>query len=419
MDMPLLWHIPVSHFNEKARWTLDYKGIAHRRRVLGPDYLIPRPFDPRLIETIAPAVAQAAMDSGVATRPITDLSGYRSRLQEFVYASGFLMKPLFDKAKSNPRRIVYAEGEDERVLRAVQVVVDERLARPILVGRPAVIERRIERFGLRLRAGEDFELINPEQDARYREYWQEYHRIACRRGVTVPYAKLEIRRRHTLIGSMMIHRGEADGMLCGTYGTHAQHLNYIDQVIGRRKGAGHFYAMNAVMLPGRTVFICDTYVNYDPTAEQIAEMTVLAGDEIRRFGITPRAALLSHSSFGSHDTPNAVKMRRALELIRERSPDLEIDGEMQGDAALSESVRQSALPGSRLTGEANLLVMPALDAANISFNLLKTVSGEGITIGPLLLGAARPVHILTPSATVRRIVNMTAITVVDANAGRR
>jgi malate dehydrogenase (oxaloacetate-decarboxylating)(NADP+) len=385
----------------------------------GPDYLIPRPFDPRLITTIAPAVALAAMESGVATRPIENLDAYRNHLQEFVYASGFVMKPVFDAAKASPRRIVYAEGEDERVLRAAQVAVDEGLARPILVGRPSVIERRIERHGLRLKAGSDFELINPEWDARYREYWQEYHRIACRRGVTEQYAKLEMRRRHTLIGAMMIHRGEADGMLCGTYGTHAEHMRYIELVIGRRAGVQHFYAMNALMLPRRTVFICDTYVNYDPSAEQLAEMTVLAAEEIRRFGLTPKAALLSHSSFGTYDTPNALKMRKALALIRERTPELEIDGEMQGDAALSEVVRKGALAGSRLTGEANLLIMPTLDAANISFNMLKVVSGEGITIGPILLGAARPVHVMTPTATVRRIVNMTALTVVDAYGSRR
>jgi len=385
----------------------------------GPDYLIPRPFDPRLITSVAPAVAQAAMDSGVATRPILDMQAYHNELEQFVYASGFVMKPLFDAAKTNPRRIVYTEGEDDRVLRAVQVVVDEGLARPVLVGRPTVIEQRIERHGLRLKAGTDFELINPEWDARYRDYWQEYHRMASRRGVTEQYAKLEMRRRHTLIGAMMIHRGDADGMLCGTYGTHAQHLQYIEQVIGRREGVRGFYAMNALMLTRRTVFICDTYVNYDPSPEQIAEMTMLAAEEIRRFGFTPRAALLSHSSFGSSDTPTALKMRAALALIQRQTPELEVDGEMQGDAALSEVVRRAALPSSRLSGEANLLIMPTLDAANISMNLLKTVSGEGITIGPILLGAAGPVHIVTPTATVRRIVNMTALTVVDVNEGRR
>ena len=385
----------------------------------GPEYLIPKPFDPRLIVTIAPAVARAAMESGVATRPIADFDAYIDSLQQFVYHSGLIMKPLFAAAKAGARRrIVYAEGEDERVLRAAQVVVDEGLARPIIVGRPAVVEKRIEQFGLRIRPGADFDIVNPEYDPRYREYWQEYYRLTQRRGVSQHYAKIEMRRRLTLISAMMLHRGEADGLLCGTFGTHGLHLQYIDQVIGRRPGVDHFYAMNLLMLPKRTVFLCDTYVNYDPTAEQVAEMTALAAEEIRRFGITPKAALLSHSSFGTSDAPSAQKMRRALALVQERAPELEIEGEMHGDAALSAEVRAAALPGSRLKGDANLLIMPTLDAANIAFNLLKTASGDGITIGPILLGAARPAHILTPSATVRRIVNMTALTVVDANAAR-
>ena len=384
----------------------------------GPEYLIPRPFDPRLITTIAPAVAAAAMASGVAARPIPDLDAYRDQLQQFVYASGFVMKPLYAAAKVLPGRIVYAEGEDERVLRAVQVVVDEGLAKPILIGRPAVIERRIERYGLRLKAGVDFTLVNPDWDERYNRYWREYHRLTARRGVSAAYARIEMLRRHTLIGAMMIHMGEADGMLCGTYGTHDQHLRYIDHVIGLRKGIKHFYAMNLLMLPGRMVFILDTYVNYDPTVEQIAEMTLLAAEEVRRFGMVPKVALLSHSSFGTYDTPSARKMRAAHEQIKSQDPELEIEGEMHGDAALSEPVRNAAFPDSRLTGEANILVMPTLDAANIAFNLLKAAAGDNITIGPILLGAARPVHILSPSATVRRIVNMTTLTVVDANAAR-
>jgi len=385
----------------------------------GRDYLIPRPFDPRLIVKIAPAVAKAAMDSGVATSPITDWSAYHDRLNQFVYHSGLLMKPLFAKAKAQPARIVYAEGEDERVLRAVQFVVDEKLARPTLIGRPAILEKRIERFGLRLRPGTDFDIVNPDYDERYREYWQEYYRLTSRRGVSQPYAKIEMRRRHTLIGAMLIHKGAADGMICGTFGTHDLHLHYLDQVIGRRAGVKNFYAMNVVMLPKRTVFICDTYVNHDPTPEQIAEMTLLAAEEIRRFGIVPRAALLSHSSFGTSDAPSAVKMRKALALIQQLAPDLEVDGEMHGDAALSRDVRASSVPDSRLNGEANLLIMPTIDAANISFNLLKTAAGGGITIGPILLGAAKAVHILTPTATVRRIINMTALTVVDSHAHRK
>ena len=384
----------------------------------GPEYLIPKPFDPRLIVQIAPAVAKAAMDSGVAARPIENFSAYRDSLQQFVYNTGFIMKPLFAAAKQAPQRIVYAEGEDERVLRSVQVVVDEGLAKPILIGRPAVIERRIERYGLRMKPGADFELINIESHPHYREYWQEYHRLTERRGVSVQYAKIEMRRRGTGIGAMAIHRGEADGMLCGTFGTHDLHLHYIDQILGRRPGVNHYYAMNVLILPKRTIFICDTYVNFDPTAEQVAEMTVLAAEEIRRFGLTPRVALLSHSNFGTSDRPTAVKMRQALELIGRRAPDLEVEGEMHGDAALSDDVRANAFPRSRLKGEANLLIMPTLDAANISFNLLKTAAADGVTIGPILLGCTRPAHILTPSATVRRIVNMTALTAVEANAQR-
>ncbi len=380
----------------------------------GPEYLIPKPFDPRLILQIAPAVAKAAMDSGVATRPIHDFVAYRDKLMQFVYSSGLLMKPLFAAAKKDPKRIVYAEGEDERVMRAVQVVVDEGLAKPILVGRPAILEQNIERFGLRIRPGVDFEIVNPEQDARYRTYWSAYYKLTQRKGVSQQYAKIEMRRSLTLIGAMMIHLGEADGMVCGTFGTHDLHLHYIDQVIGLRKGVKVRAAMNAVILPTRTVFIADTYVNVDPTAEQIADITLLCADEIRRFGITPKVALLSHSSFGSSANPQAKKMQAALNLLNLMDPDLEVEGEMHGDAALDEEVRLRVFPDSRLKGEANLLMMPTLDAANISFNLLKATAGGGVTLGPILLGVARPVHILTPSATVRRIVNMTALTVVDA-----
>ena len=384
----------------------------------GPEYLIPRPFDPRLIAMIAPAVAQAAMDSGVATRPIDSIDAYRDSLAQFVYHSGLIMKPLFAGAKASPKRIVYAEGEDERVLRAVQVVVDEGLAHPVLIGRPTVIERRLEQFGLRIRAGRDYSLINPDSDPRYRDYWTTYHRLAERKGVSQEYAKIEMRRRHTLIGSMMIYKGEADGMLCGTFGTHALHLKYIDQVIGLRQGVKNFAAMNALMLPDRTVFICDTYVTADPSAENIAEMTILAAEEVRRFGIQPKVALLSASNFGSVELPSARKMQQALAILRETAPELEVEGEMHGDAAISADIRMKVFPNSRLKGEANLLIMPTLDAANIAFNLLKTSAGGGVTIGPILLGAARAVHIVTPSATVRRIVNMTALTVVDANAPR-
>jgi malate dehydrogenase (oxaloacetate-decarboxylating)(NADP+) len=392
---------------------------GHERLSFGRDYLIPRPFDPRLIVKIAPAVAKAAMASGVATTPITDFDAYLQRLNEFVYHSGLIMRPVMAAAKAAPKRIVFAEGEDERVLRAVQVIVDEKLARPTLIGRPAVLARRIERFGLRLKLDQDFEVVNPEWDERYREFWTEYHQLTERRGVSVSYAKIEMRRRHTLIGAMLMHKGAADGMICGTFGTFSLHLHYVDQVIGRRAGVNNYYAMNLLIFPKRTVFLCDTYVNPDPTPEQLTEMTVLATEEIRRFGLVPRAALVSHSSFGTSDAPSAVKMREALKLIRSRLPDLEVEGEMHGDAALSSAVRLASFPNSRLGGEANLLVFPTLDAANISFNLLKTAAGDGITIGPMLLGAAKPAHILTPTATVRRIINMTALAVVDAQEQRR
>ena len=384
----------------------------------GADYIIPRPFDPRLIARIAPAVARAAMESGVAARPIADLDAYEESLGHFVYHSGLIMKPLFIAAKSAPKRVVYAEGEDERVLRAAQTVVDEGLAHPILVGRPQVVQRRIERLGLRIRAGREFDLVNPEFDPRYRDYWTTYHRLTERKGVSPEYAKIEMRRRLTLIGAMMIYKGEAEGMLCGMFGTHALHLQYIDQVIGLRPGVKRYAAMNALMLPGQTVFICDTYVTPDPDPESIAEMTLLAAEEVRRFGIVPKVALLSASNFGSVDLASSRKMQRALALLGERAPELEVEGEMHGDAALSEEIRLRVFPHSRLKGAANLLIMPTLDAANIAFNLLKTTAGDGVTIGPILLGAARAVHILTPSATVRRIVNMTALAVVDAGAPR-
>jgi malate dehydrogenase (oxaloacetate-decarboxylating)(NADP+) len=385
----------------------------------GPEYLIPKPFDPRLMMKIAPAVAQAAADSGVATRPIADMDAYREKLNTFVYASGTTMKPIFTLAKgAKNRRVAYSEGEEERVLRAVQIVVDEGLARPTLIGRPAIIAQRCEKFGLRLAAGRDYDCVNVEQDDRYRDYWQTYHQMTARKGVTQQLAKIEMRRRLTLIGSMLLHKGEVDGLLCGTWGSTTMHLNYIDQVIGRRKGANVYAAMNGLILPNRMVWLVDTHVNYDPTAQQLAEITVMAAEEMKRFGLQPRAALLSHSNFGSSPQPSAVKMRDTLALLKESAPWLEVDGEMHGDVALDAAARHQLMPFSSLNGEANLLVMPNIDAANISYNLLKTAAGGGIAIGPVLLGAAKPVHVLTPSATVRRIVNMTALAVADANAVR-
>jgi malate dehydrogenase (oxaloacetate-decarboxylating)(NADP+) len=385
----------------------------------GAEYLIPKPFDPRLMMMIAPAVARAAAESGVAMRPVVDYDAYHEKLQSFVYASGQTMKPIFSVARKAERKnIAYAEGEDRRVLRAVQVVVDEGLARPWLVGRAAIIKRRIEKYGLRLREGQDYEVINIDDDPRYKDYWQTYHQLTERKGVTEQLAKIEMRRRLTLIACMLLHKGEVDGMICGTWGSTQQHLTHIDQVIGRRAGVCTYACMNGLILPGRQVFLVDTHVNYDPTARQLAEITVLAAEEMLRFGVQPKAALLSHSNFGSSDKPSAVKMREALALIRETAPWLEIDGEMHGDAALDAGYRQELMPRSTLTGQANLLVLPNIDAANIAYNLLKTTAGGGIAIGPVLLGAAQPVHIVTPSATVRRIVNMTALTVADANAGR-
>ncbi len=400
---------------------------AGEKLAFGPEYLIPKPFDPRLMMKIAPAVAKAAADSGVALRPIGDMEAYRNKLQSFVYASGTMMKPIFDAAKkAAKKRVVYVEGEEERVLRAVQIVVDEGLARPTLIGRPAVIAQRIEKFGLRLREELDYDVVNVEQDHRYRDFWQTYHRMTERKGITVQMAKIEMRRRLTLIGAMLLSKGEVDGMICGTWGNTHMHLHYIDQVIGKRVGGSpstpqdvRIYAcMNGLLLPDRQVFLVDTHVNYDPTAEELTEITVMAAEEMMRFGIKPKAALLSHSNFGSSDLPSAVKMRDTLALLRIQAPWLEVDGEMHGDIALDAKERANIMPHSTLIGNANLLVFPNIDAANIAYNLLKTAAGGGIAIGPVLLGADRPVHVLTASATVRRIVNMTALTVADANASR-
>ncbi len=387
----------------------------------GPEYLIPKPFDPRLIVKIAPAVAQAAMDSGVAARPITDMDAYRLQLQQFVYHSGTLMKPIFAAARKVPmetKRIVFAEGEEERVLRAIQVVVDENLASPIVIGRPAVLEKRIERYGLRLRPGVDFQVVNPENDPRFRDYSDTYYRLMARKGVTPHYARVEMRRRTTLIGAMLMYKGEADGMICGTVSTTAAHLRYIDQVLGTAEGSKVYAAMNGLVLPGRTLFLVDTHVNIDPTAEELAEITIMAAEELQRFGIVPKVALISHSNFGTSEAPSAIKMRETLAILRERAPDLEVDGEMHGDCALDEKLRNSIVPDSTLKGEANLMVLPNIDAANAAYNLLKAAAGNNVAIGPILLGVRRPVHILTPSATVRRLVNMTALVVADAAAQR-
>ena len=381
----------------------------------GREYLIPRPFDPRLIVKIAPAVAKAAEESGVATRPIKDFDAYRDKLNSFVYHSGFVMKPVFAAAKAAPRRVVYCEGEDERVLRAVQAVLDEGLAKPVLVGRPDVIAMRIEKAGLRIVAGRDFEVVNPNSDPRFKELWQSYFQILGRQGVTPESAKQAVRSDPTLIGTMLLKRGYVDAMLCGVVGRHAQHLKHVSDVIGLEPDAHCFAAMNMLLLAKHTLFLCDTYVNENPSAEQIAEITLMAAKEVRRFGLEPKVALLSHSNFGSVRSESALKMAAARAIIEQRAPWLEVDGEMHGDAALSQEIREKLYPDCRLKGEANVLIMPNVDAANIAFNLIKATSGDGITVGPVLLGAAKPVHILTATATVRRLVNLTALAVVDAN----
>jgi malate dehydrogenase (oxaloacetate-decarboxylating)(NADP+) len=392
---------------------------AGEQLAFGPEYLIPKPFDPRLMMKIAPAVAQAAADSGVALRPIQDMDAYRQKLQSFVYASGTVMKPIFTAAKIGlKKRVAYSEGEDERVLRACQIVVDEGLALPTLIGRPRVIAERIAKFGLRLREGDDYSVVNVEHDHRYRDFWQTYHRMTERKGITAQMAKIEMRRRLSLIGAMLVHKGDVDGLICGTWGSTSLHLNYMDQVIGKRAGVNTYACMNGLILPERQLFLVDTHINYDPTAEQLTEITIMAAEEMMRFGIKPKVALLSHSNFGSSSQPSAIKMRQTLEMLRTQAPWLEVDGEMHGDVALDGKARAALMPHSTLSGDANLLVLPNIDAANIAYNLLKTAAGGNIAIGPVLLGAAKPVHILTASTTVRRIVNMTALTVADANATR-
>ncbi|NLZ11117.1 MAG: NADP-dependent malic enzyme, partial [Alcaligenaceae bacterium] len=380
----------------------------------GPDYIIPKPFDPRLIIKIAPAVAEAAVASGVATRPIEDIEAYRQRLMGLVYHTGQLMRPLFLQAKSAPKRVIYADGEDERVLRAVQTVVDENIAKPILIGRPAVINMRIQKFGLRLVPGQNIELVNPEDDERFNETWNGYYKLQGRNGVTPEIAKAMVRKHNTLIGAMLLQRGDADALICGIASKFDNQLKYVDEVIGLKEGVKTYAAMNVLMLPDQTLFICDTHVNENPSAEEIAEMTIQAADEILRFGVVPKVALLSHSNFGSRVTESSRKMALARELLNERAPQLEVEGEMHADAALSEKIRLRAYPDSRLKGPANLLIMPNLDTGNITYNMLKMTGSNGVSLGPVLLGAARPVHILTTSATVRRIVNMTALAVVDA-----
>ena len=383
----------------------------------GPEYLIPKPFDPRLITIIAPAVAQAAMVSGVATRPITDMAAYKDKLKEFIYRTGVGMRAVFVAAKQGPTtRIVYPEGEDERVLRAAQIILEEHLTRPVLIGRPDVIAARLEKIGSKLRVGEHFDVVNPNDDERFNECWTSYHQLMKRRGVTVAIARQRLRQDNTVIGAMLVRLGYADGMICGLAGRFAHHLRQVEEIIGKAPGCKTLAAMNHLLLPGRAVFLCDTHVNENPDAEQLAEIAMMAAAEVRRFGIQPKVAMLSHSNFGSAHSASALKMAEATAILHARAPDLEVDGEMHGDSALSEDIRKQSDPESPLTGEANVLVLPNLDSASISYNLLKMTGGEGITIGPILLGTARPVHVLTSTATVRRVVNMTALVVVDVAA---
>ncbi|RZL98446.1 MAG: NADP-dependent malic enzyme, partial [Variovorax sp.] len=381
----------------------------------GPDYLIPKPFDSRLILRIAPAVAKAAQESGVAARPIEDLEAYRQQLTRFVYQTGMFMRPVFAAAKiATAKRVAYAEGEDDRVLRAAQLAIDEDLARPILIGRPAVIEARIKKAGLRLRLGDDYEVVDPENDTRFRQYWEAYHRSMGRRGISPEASKAMVRRSNTTIAALMVQLGDADAMLCGLVGRFDSHLKILDQLLGPKEGAPAFATLNALTLTNHTLFIADTNVHEDPSAELLANIAVMAAQEVRRFGLPPKVAFLSHSNFGSSDRASARKMRQARDLFVKLAPDIECDGEMHGDSALSEDVRTHALPETTLTGSANLLICPNLDAANILFNVLKITGGNGVTVGPILLGAARSAHVLTPSATVRRLVNMTALAVAQA-----
>ncbi|MDR2690128.1 MAG: NADP-dependent malic enzyme [Azoarcus sp.] len=394
----------------------DIVAAAYGERVegFGADYIIPRPFDPRLIVNIAPAVARAAMDSGVATRPIADWDAYRAQLNNFVWHSGMLMKPVFAAARNAPQRIIFAEGESEKVLRAVRTVIDEGMAWPILIGRPEVIARTIDKLGLHMSPGQNYETVDPEHNPFYREMWTCYHEIMARRGVSAEDAQNEVRRSASLLGALLLKTGHGDGLICGTYGAYRRHFRHVEAVIGRRPDVRNCYTVNVLSLPGRTLFLADTNVNYEPSAEQIVEMTVLAAEEMQRFGLEPRVALLSHSSFGSADSPTAEKMRAARDMLHARHPDLQVEGEMHGDSALDARQRLRLFPEARMREDANLLIFPTLDAANIAFNLLKSAAGNGMTVGPILLGAARPVHVLTSSATVRRIINMTALTVVEA-----
>jgi len=415
-EMKLACVYAIAELAQAERSDIVASAYEGQELSFGPEYIIPTPFDPRLITLIAPAVAQAAMNSGVATLPIQDMAAYRDKISNLVYQTGFVMKPVFEAAKADLKRVIYAEGEDERVLQAVQAVSDEKLCIPILIGRPDVIKARIERAGLRIKAGDHFEVVNPENDERFKETWSDYYQIMRRKGVSPEDAKTAVRTSTTLIGAMLVRRGDADALICGSIGRYQDHLKHVNDVIGREENASIFAAMNLLPMQNRTLFISDTYVNHDPSAQEIAEITIMAADEVKRFGLAPKVALVSHSNFGTEVSPSATKMSDALDIIEKLDPSIEIDGEMHGDAALNEMIRNRIHPDSKLKGEANLLIMPTVEAANIAYNLLKMVSGDGITVGPILLGARRAVHIVTPTVTVRRIVNMTALASVDATS---
>jgi malate dehydrogenase (oxaloacetate-decarboxylating)(NADP+) len=412
-EMKLACLKAIADLAMKEQSEVVQKAMGGEGSSFGPEYLIPSPFDPRLVLEIAPAVAKAAMDSGVATRPIEDFTAYRHDLQRFVFRSGLIMKPLFQRAKEDPKRVIYAEGEDERVLRAVQVVVDEGLAQPILVGRPDVVATRVQRLGLRIRPGEDVPLINPQDDPRFRTYWQTYHELMQRKGISPEAAREIVRTRSSVIAALAVRLGDADAMICGTTGRYKRQLEYVTDVIGKAENVHDCSAISLVIVPTGSFFIVDTYVTEDPTAEELAEMTILAARHVKRFGLQPKVALLSHSNFGSAKNASARKMREALAILHARCPEMEVEGEMHADAALNEMIRENIFPNSKLKGTANLLVMPTLDAANIAFNLVKSVT-EGLSVGPILIGMAAPAHILTSSVTARGIVNMSAIAVVDA-----
>jgi malate dehydrogenase (oxaloacetate-decarboxylating)(NADP+) len=403
----------IADLAQAATSDVAAKAMGGEAHTFGADSLIPNPFDPRLILWIAPAVAKAAMETGVAMRPIEDFEAYEERLNRFVFRSGFIMKPIFADAKANPKRVIYAEGEDERILRAAQVAVEEGLARPILIGRPSVVQTRLERFGLSIRLHRDFDLINPEDDPRYRDYVDTYHERTCRKGITPDGARTIVRTNSSIIGAVAVHRGDADALICGLEGRYDRHLKAIRDVIGRAEGVNDFSALSLLIMSEGAYFLADTQITPEPTAQEIVEMTKLAASEAKRFGIDPRIALLSHSNFGSRDTASAAKMRQALAMLHETAPELEVEGEMHGAMALSESLRSRIFPGSRLKGSANILIMPNLDAANIANELLKSMA-DALPVGPILLGAAKPAHILTPSVTARGVVNMTALACVEA-----